>query len=198
MRFIPIAGTGGYKDTWVREDSEFGRMMLAAGCQSIRTGDRSFRWSGALDGIEGDNAEWESFADSLFWFMRELPLEDRNVVAHSHAGQIVLILAARGFQFRSVTTVGTPCRDDIPLKLAEDNILFHQHIYDLKLDLMGWLGQFGEGFKDLRKARSFGDPRVLNIPVAGISHSKVLRDREHVGKWITLGWLQNMVRGGRA
>lgn len=193
MNYIPIAGTGGYRDTWVREDSEFGRMMTAAGCLSLRVGDRNFRWSGALDGIDSSNNDWEAYADALFYFSRQFAYEDLNYVAHSHAGQIVLLLAASGFKIRTLTTVGTPIRPEIPLAKAEDAIGFHQHICDKSFDLMGFLGGFRFGRFDLFRARQFPDPRVRNITVEGISHSKILVDRHYVTRWITEGWLANMI-----
>jgi hypothetical protein len=193
MRYIPVAGTGGWQATWIHEDSDFGRMMTAAGCASVRTGNRLFRWDGAIDGIDGDNATWESYAEALFYFSRDLRYEDLNYICHSHAGQIALLLAASGFKLRSLTTVGTPIRPEIDLAKAEDNIGFHQHIIDDRFDVIGFLGSWRLGRFDLLRKRSMPDPRVRNIPVRGISHSKVLTEREHISKWITEGWLSSMV-----
>ncbi len=193
MNYIPIAGTNGWRDTWVREDSDFGRMMIASGCKSLRVGDRSFRWSGALDGIDSDNREWEAFADSLYFFARQFAYEDLNFIAHSHAGQIVLLLAATGFKIRTLTTVGTPIRPEIQLAKAEDSIGYHQHIFDTRFDLWGFLGGFRLWRFDLLRSRSMPDPRVKNISVEGISHSRILTERQQIGKWVTEGWLSSMI-----
>lgn len=194
MNLIPVAGTGGYRAEWVNPGSPWGRMMTAAGHTSVRVGGRVYRWDGDLDGIDGDNSTWEAFADALFFYSRDLPFIDRNYVLHSHAGNIGLILAQSGFQIRSMTTVGTPIRRELDFAKAEDNIGFHQHIFDEQFDLMGMLGSWRLGHLfDLCRARSMPDPRVKNISVKGISHSKILNEPQHVTKWVTEGWFANMV-----
>lgn len=190
MKYLPIAGTNGWRDTWTRADSDFGRMMTAEGFELLFAGDRPFRWSTALDGLFGDDREWAAGADALFYFLRTVPVNDRNLVAHSHGGQLALLLAASGFPIRTLTTVGTPPRDDMPLAAAEHAIGFHQHIYDLKRDFMGWLGQVGD--HDLRTERALPSAHVKNIPVADISHSKILRDPKYIPLWKTEGWLNNL------
>jgi hypothetical protein len=192
VKYLPIAGTNGWRDAWTREDSDFGRLMRAEGFELLRAGERPFRWSTALDGLLGEDRQWEAGADALYYFLRTVPLADRNLIAHSHGGQLPIILAAAGFLIRSLTTVGTPCRDDVPVAAAEHFIQFHQHIYDLRRDLWGWLGQVGD--HELRHARTFPDPRVKNIGVADISHAKVLRDPTYIALWKTQGWLENVRR----
>jgi hypothetical protein len=194
MNYVPIAGTWdwGNRDNWTQATSPFGKMMTAEGFELLHCGDRPFRWATALDGWFGDDREWEAAADALYFFLRFVPLEDRNLIAHSHGGQLVSFLCASGFPIRSLTTIGTPVRDDVPWKVAEAVIGFHQHIYDLKRDLIGWLGQVGD--HELRMERTFPDNRVKNIGVADISHSKVLRDPKFIPLWQSRGWLQN-IRG---
>jgi hypothetical protein len=194
VKYIPIAGTHGWgRDTWMKADSDFGRMMTAEGFELLRCGDRPFRWSTALDGLFGDDREWEAASDALYFFLRFVPIEDRNIIAHSHGGQLPLLVAASGFPIRSLTTIGTPVRDDIPVAAAEGFIGFHQHIYDTKRDLMGWLGQVGD--YQLRTERTFPDRRVKNIGVADIRHSKVLRDPQYIPLWQSRGWLDNIRAG---
>jgi hypothetical protein len=190
VKYIPVAGTDGWRDGWVTADSTFGQMMTAEGFELLRCGDRPFRWSTALDGLFGDDREWEAAADALYFFLWTTPYADRNILAHSHAGQVCAFLAASRFPLRSLTTIGTPVRDDVPWAKAEEYIGFHQHIYDLKRDLIGWLGQVGD--HELRMERTFPDNRVKNIGVQDIRHSKVLRDPKYIPLWQTQGWLQNI------
>lgn len=207
MRYAAMAGTGGYQDEWVLPGSPFGKMMSAAGHELITIGGRGFGWDGVLDGWDPRHPTWESMASAAGWFLNGIRYEDLNLIAHSHAGNGVLILAARGFRIRSLTTVGTPCRSDVPLELAEDFIGFHQHIYDVKCDFWGWAGQLGENVAalgrhdwkklDLLRDRRFSDPRVLNIPRSDVRHHKVLTDELYIKDWIAAGWLANMVRGRR-
>jgi hypothetical protein len=193
MKYLAIAGTNGWRDNWTHDDSPFGTMMAAEGFESLLCDGRRFRWSTALDGLLGDDREWEAAADALYYFLRLVPLEDRNLIAHSHGGQLPLILAASGFPLRSLTTVGTPPRADVPVTLAQAHIGLHQHIYDMRRDWMGWLGQIGE--RELRFDRTYRDPKVLNLGVDRISHSKVLRDPEFIPLWPLRGWLANIRRG---
>ncbi len=190
MKYLPIAGTDGWNDAWVKAKSDFGQMMAAEGFELLLAGDRPFRWSTALDGLFGDDRQWAAGADALYYFLRFVPLEDRNLICHSHGGQLPAFVCASAFPIRSLTTVGTPVRDDVPWSAAEGFIGFHQHLYDLKRDLWGWLGQVGD--HDLRTERTFPDNRVKNIGVADISHSKVLRDPKCIPLWQSQGWLQNI------
>lgn len=193
MNYTLVAGTGGYRAPWVKEDSDFCRMMTSADFHSLLVGGRHYGWSGRFDGADGDNSEWESFAQSLYFYARDLAYVDLNFFGHSHGGNIILLLAASGFRIRSLTTIGTPIRPEINLAKAEDNIGFHQHIMDDRFDAWGFLGGWRLGRFDLLRKRSMPDPRVLNIPVHGISHTKVLTDPKHISKWITEGWLANIV-----
>lgn len=192
LRYIPVAGTHGWFDAWTTADSPFGLMMTAEGFNVSRAGERAYRWSGAIDGLLGDDRDWEAAADSLYYFSRDLAYADLNFIAHSHGGQLVLLLAASGFPIRTLTTVGTPPREGAQFARAEQFIGFHQHIYDLKRDFWGWLGQVGP--KQLRMERAYADPRVTNIGIANISHAKVLRDPKHIPLWQTKGWLEAIRR----
>lgn len=196
MKYVPIAGTGGFRAAWIRETDPFGTMMTSQGFESARVGARGFRWSGALDGIDSDNCEWETFADALALFLDRLDYADRNLICHSHAGNIALILAAREYPIRTLTTVGTPIRErDLPCVTAERFIRFHQHIYSTKLDVWGWLGR-ALGDHSLVADRAYSSHKVKNIPVHHIGHSKVLTDPAYIGMWITEGWLDNIRSGG--
>lgn len=190
MKYLPIAGTNAWRDKWTRADSPFGLMMKAEGFEPLLAGGRQFRWSTGLDGLFGDDREWEAASDAAYFFLRDSAYEDRNLIAHSHGGQVALILAASGFHIRTLTTVGTPPRENIPVAAAEENIGFHQHIYDVHRDLWGWLGQVGA--KQLHFERSFANAHVVNFPVAGISHSTLLRDPKRFHYWKDNGWLENI------
>lgn len=190
MKYVALAGTHAWGDSWIHADSDFGRMMTAEGFELLTMGGRAFRWSTALDGLLGADQDWEAAADALYFFLCRTPFEHRNVIAHSHSGQIALFLAASGLKLRTLTTVGTPVRDDVPVQRAERYITLHQHIYDLHRDWWGWLGKFGD--HELSLSRAFQDPHVLNLPVANIRHAKILRDPEHVALWKTQGWLWNI------
>lgn len=194
-RYIPIAGTGAYADPWYCDDrSPWARMMTGAGFAPVRAVDgRPFRWSTDIDGLKfwARHSQWEAGADALVYFCEYLPYEDRNVIAHSHGGQVALLAASSGFEFRTLTTVGTPVRNDVPAALAAGHIGFWQHIYDKDFDKTGWMGGWFDG--RWSSDRTFKDIEAVHrLPLGGISHSKVLREERHVEKWLTEGWAENI------
>lgn len=188
-RYLPIAGTWAWNDAWcMRDDSPFALMMAREGFAPLRAQDgRRFRWSTALDGLFGDDRHWLAGTDALYYFLQTVPLEHRNFIAHSHGGQLPLHLASQGVQIRSLITVGTPKRADVDSEAAAKNIGTWLHIYDLKRDWIQWLGQVGD--KQLNAERSFRIPRVVNHPLTGIGHSKILRDERFLHYWTANGWL---------
>jgi pimeloyl-ACP methyl ester carboxylesterase len=194
-RYIPIAGTGAYSDPWYCDDnSMFARMMRGAGFAVVRAVDgRPFRWSTDIDGLKfwARRSQWEAGADALVYFMEYLPVDDRNVIAHSHGGQLALLAAASGLQLRTLTTIGTPVRNDVPSREAAKNIGFWQHIYDKEFDRVGWMGAWFDG--RWSADRTFKDVEgVHRLPLSGIDHSKVLHEDEHISKWLTEGWAENI------
>lgn len=188
MKYAALAGTNGWRDAWTQPDSDFGRMMTGQGFSVLTKRGRMYRWSTLLEGLFGDNRVWDSATDALEFFLDDVPYADRNLIGHSHGGQPCIKLAARGFPIRSLTTVGTPVRDDIPAAQAAEYIGYWQHIYDDCFDAWGWFGQFGDGHV-IHGTRRFDVSGVVNRPVRGISHSLVLRDKGHLYHWTDDGWL---------
>lgn len=123
-----------------------------------------------------------------------MPFADRNVIAHSHGGQVALFCAARGVPIRTLTTVGTPVRHDVPAAAARKRVLFWQHIYDKHCDWVQKLGQLADG--KVSTERRFRLSGVQNHGLAGISHSKVLRDERYLHYWRVNGWLANVRTAG--
>ena len=192
-RYVAIAGTHGFRDAWATEDdSDFAQQMHDHGYHMIRTMDGdAFQWSGDLNGLL-HNTDWEAGALALGYFVAQLKYQDRNFIAHSHGGQVALIHAARGHKIRTLTTVGTPPRADVPAAKARPNIGFWQHIYDAKVDWMGWLGQIGEHNLDFSRKMTYADK---NISVKDISHSKILRDKAYIPLWFSEGWAAAFTTG---
>ena len=201
-RYVPIAGTHGFRDAWCMENtSPFARMMTDNHFAKILTSTgRPFRWSTDLNGLfvnwkfwDRRNSDWEAGADALFYFLDQVPYRDRNVIAHSHGGQVAIIAAAWGLQLRTLTTVSTPVRADVPAAAAARNIGMWQHIYDRRWDAIGLAGQAGDLALDGGRAFNNLDS-VLNRPLASVSHSKVLRDERFVDLWTANGYLEAIRR----
>ena len=177
------------------DSSAFALMMAQEGFLKITMGGRPFRWSTLLDGLVGENLTWEAGADALCYFLDRVPIYDRNLIAHSHGGNVALMALASGLQVNTLTTVGTPRRHDVDYLTASRRVSFWQHIYDRKIDWIAWLGMWGDRSVDLD--RGFHDvPGCLNLPIDGISHSKVLRDASSLHYWHDNGWLSNIRAAG--
>lgn len=196
-RYVPVAGTWAFKDGWCTDDnSPFAQTFAERGFSAVRARDgRPFRWTTNLAGLVPgrDERDWQAGADALYYFCEHLPYEDLNIIAHSHGGQVALFMAASGVKIRTLTTVGTPPRADVPAAAALANIGYWQHIFDLKTDWMGWLGQIGEGIKERR--RSFRLAGMRDIPLRSIGHSSILRDPKHIPYWVSEGWLVDIQKG---
>lgn len=151
-----------------------------------------FLWSGGLDGVPFDRGrDWDGGAAALSYYLEPIPYADRRLVAHSHGGAVALRAAARGTTLRSLVTVGTPVRKDIReagrLALERGAIGTWLHIHDARWD---WLQRAGMLFDGrLWGATAFELPGMVDCPVPGIGHSKVLCDARAIRLWQSEGWL---------
>lgn len=206
-RFISVLGTHGWPDDPSREwwwpgdahtaPSPLCQFLAGHGILPARP-DRPMKWSGDVDGIPGSGKDWEAGAESLTYYAECLPYELRNVIAHSHGGQVALLAAADGLKLRSLIMVGTPVRKDIEkfiAPLAVRNIGRVLHITDAQWDAWGLLG----GLFDFRLSfrRHFLVPGIVSEKVKGIGHAEILRDQKRFALWEQHGWL-DVLRGAGA
>jgi pimeloyl-ACP methyl ester carboxylesterase len=198
--YLPITGTWAKNDRWAwSTSSDFAQMMNRAKCFPLcdEAGTVLGAWSSRLAGLWWQGIEeWQQEADRLAPLVERMPYRHRNLIAHSHGGQVALLIAARGVELRTLTTVGTPVRSDIPLERAKHFTGLWQHIYDERIDWMATarrLGGLGDGKISLE--RRFRIEGVRNYPVEGIGHSKVLRDPKHYPLWERYGWIEAIRKG---
>jgi len=178
MRYVVVGGSFEfYHDWYLSADSLFNTMMRA---QGFELGPR-FRWNGGITAID-----FEAASEALGCAVKELPYDDRNFVCYSNGGRAALFLAADGFDIRTLTTVGTPYRLDVPVDRAEDHIGYHQHIYDER-DPVRWLGEI-DFFVSLD--RRFH--RARNYNLRDIGHGRVFFEQRYIGFWEQMGWLAAM------
>ncbi len=179
----------------------FGRMMALTGFEPIRDiHGIPFRWNTHLNGLWWDRLrDWRQGATQLGLFLEQVPVIDRNVIAHSHGGQLPLFLAASGFRLNSLTTVSTPRHHRVPAEDALPYIGYWQHIHDVRFDfiqsLRPRLGQVGDWV--ISTERRFLLPGVQNHGERGIRHSRVLETGPEIELWIQRGWLDAIKRAGR-
>lgn len=202
-RYVAILGTNGWPSEpaqqhaeWWYPTSPFGRYLKSLDLLPARE-DKPFVWSGDLEGIPilASGKDWEAGAESLGYYLDALPFEDRNLIAHSHGGQVALIAAANGVQMRSLIMVATPVRKDIERHIAPaavKNIGVCRHLYDPKWDTIGLLGAAFDFRLSMR--RKFQVAGIVAEGVPGMSHSNVLRDPALFPLWQSRGWL-DLLRG---
>lgn len=220
---LPIAGTEGWGDPWWQDGSPWLLALQNAHCRPLRQetlrGLRPFRWDTDVDGLdpvaslgnivrgllnrrkaEVVHRDWQAGGEACGTFLRDVPYRNRNVIAHSHGGQVA-IYAGLDRSIRTLVTVGTPVRGDMQdvYEEARKNIGYHLHICDDTFDLWGTLGQLFDG--DVRIERTF--PKAwahgpdLTLTLQGIGHGKVLRDPKEITRWVDQGWL-DLLRLGQA
>lgn len=142
MPVILVGGTWSNKqkdilaEEWWKPGSKFYYQTVKHGYKVY-----SFAWTTNLEGVLGKNEEWDSASER---FSRIVP-ENAIIVAHSHGGQIPILAAAKGFKVKSLVTVATPVRGDMPYKEASKNIAFWSHIYGNYKDYMQILGSLMVG-----------------------------------------------------
>lgn len=185
FRYLCLAGTFGRYHDWAHNmDSPFQQAVQKLGGEPIRQSDGSlYSWSGKLNGLLWTGIkDWEQEADVVAQLLATVPYEDRIVFAHSHGGQIPIILTANGFRLRTLTTIATPYRPNLHPTESARNIGFWQHVYDPEKDStatahrrllqrfgLGGLG--GGGWFE----RRFMIPGVLNVGIPGARHSGVFQ-----------------------
>lgn len=175
MTYTLIAGSFEYHHTWYQDPcAPFNVLMRSSGF----TMGPVFRWNGGTTRVD-----FFAAADALRCHLKDTDERDRNVIAYSHGGQPALILASEGFQLRTLSTVGTPCRGDVNVDAAEDHIQYHQAIYDA-VDPVRWAGEW-----DWMAARAYF-PRARHYNLRDIGHGKVLLDPQYIPFWTQMGWIE--------
>jgi len=156
-----------------------------------------FRWSGDLTGLarllpwnwfsSPESRDWQAGAQALRYLLEPrgcpVPFSQRNVIAHSHGGQVALLAAASGLRIRRLVTVSTPVRADMvnTIVKARPNIERWLHIYDPTLkDRMQVLGELGDGRLGWKRSFPAAD---VNVSVAGAGHSGMLTQPEWFPQW---------------
>lgn len=186
-----VAGTWGLRGGWWKDGSpfwDFMRLHEIEPCVLRFDGEgdaKHFEWETALGnsykfwtwGKDYRRRNWLYAGEALSWFLDSLPLSDRNVIAHSHGGQVATACAARGVRLNRLLTVATPNRADMTdlYEQAAERIGRWHHVYDKDMDHVAWWGQFADGQVDPCRNRGIAQAHQ-NIALAGIGHSGLLND----------------------
>jgi hypothetical protein len=204
ITFIPIPGTDAWDEDennyqWYERGSSFVRYMATQNLVLHAVG--HLPWSTSLDGIptRRNHIIWKGAAKHLLCHLERVPLKERNIVAHSHGGNVVFHATAYGLQINNLITVGTPVRSDMEPFILKGlgNIGYWHHICDSKTDKVSIWGALFDG--KLRMKHTF-DLCDSQDDIAGIGHSKILNDQNCIEYWSTdrRGWASILALGSGA
>jgi hypothetical protein len=182
---VLVHGTG--RGTWAEPDRPFRALLHDAGLRVIEP---PFEWSGDLSGIPSftgtqKHSDWRAGGFALALYLRSLPYEDRNVIAHSHGGQCAAYAAARWGRLapiRRLVTVSTPVRSDMePVWTdAKPSVGFWLHVASKETD---WTARFGQLFDGHIGWKSRQKQANVNAIIPKFGHSHGLMDPELVQGW---------------
>lgn len=204
--YIPVQGTHGWDDNpnsfaWWENNSAFSQYLKTLGLIHIND-EFPFEWSTQLDGIlsmdQTKHIVWKAAGKALSYYVgrqfpKGLPYDKRNLIAHSHGGQVVFYACADGLEIRNLITVGTPVRGDMEAVVfkARKNIKNWLHICDSKNDLVAIAGTLFDGRLRIQHTFNLAD-RNDNCSDQKISHSLILNDPSKFGLWETQDWARHL------
>jgi pimeloyl-ACP methyl ester carboxylesterase len=198
-RVALVGGTWAYDgrvpdDEWYAPGSAFVRAVLAPHGIEPLWPDDPFVWDGEADGVgwwgrERKHLVWQAAAANLVYRLKALPLEQRNLIAHSHGGQVALY-AASVLPLNRLITVTTPVRGDMvhTIAVARANIGAWWHLYSTGFlrDKMQWFGEFFDGVWNIPPKRTF-DAANQNVACKDVGHSGLLCEAKYYDQWTTTG-----------
>jgi hypothetical protein len=201
VTYFPIGGTDSWDEDennfqWWERGSEFNRHMATQGL--VLHARTPFEWSTCLDGIptRKNHVIWKGAAKHLICFLERVPLQERNIIAHSHAGNVVFYAMSYGLKINNLVTVGTPVRSDMEAVILRGigNCDYWHHIYDSSTDLTSVLGALFDGKLRVRHHFDLADSQDN---VKGIGHSRILNDYKAIRLWNAeeRGWASILAMG---
>jgi pimeloyl-ACP methyl ester carboxylesterase len=184
-RLVLVEGTWG--GAWARPGTPFREFLHNHGVDVLA---RTQFWSGDVSGVPSlwasqKHSDWKAGAIALALYLDRLPYECRNVIAHSHGGNVALYAAAReGIALRRLITVCTPERGDMQdvAKQARDRITYWAAVGSLDGTVDWWrrLGQLFDGEMGWQYLQPHAD---INHRLHDIGHSKLLTDARKFSLW---------------
>lgn len=212
--YIPIPGTHGDNGEptglWWQSGSPFARFMYRAGLCHLNE-DRPFTWSTDLNGhrvwrrflgLRDPHRDWIACGYALSYYLWPaqqqedyVDIAERNIVAHSHAGQGVFYACALGgLRINRLITIGTPVRRDMRhiVRRARPNIGQWLHIRS-ESDTTAIWGGIGDGAFGAQ--RTFWGEEDWTDIVPDIGHSGVLHDENLFHYWQARAWIEFLKNG---
>lgn len=199
IKFIPVQGTWGWggdrdkHEQWWKPGSPWVKFMQEHDFELFDPKD-PFVWSSDADGTifetltgRWNHADWEAGGHALAWYLKDVPYQDRNLIAHSHGGQVAAY-AATLIPVYHLLTVATPSRKDMAsvYTMARQNIGQWTHIYSDMSDLWQVAGSLFDGRFGVHRKIEAAD---LNIMVPHVGHANMLRDPRYFQQLVDAGVL---------
>jgi hypothetical protein len=192
-RWVGVPGTWSARDTspWWSRDSAFAHYIKKLGIFPLRADD-PYVWSTDLNGklfnIFGSapHSDWSAAGAALSYYLRDVPLHQRNLIAHSHGLQAVLYACGKyGVALNTLTSVSSPVRKDM-MDMAERSrplIGYWTHVHSDHSDRTQWLGTLFDGAFGIVRAHPLAD---LNVKIPQVGHSDILNKSQHFSHWDSL------------
>lgn len=177
VQIILVPGTwanerGAPKDEWWKPGSPFWSECVNQGKTPT-----SFPWDTDLEGVIGLNDHWIRAGSRLC----KIAANGCVIVAHSHGGQVAVYAAAMGLKIKTLITLATPVRPDVPYDKARVNIDRWVHCYGDYEDYVQILGELMLfRFWKLRRSMPLAN---YNLQFSG-DHSSL----HYVTTWNKMGW----------
>ena len=165
ITYVAVGGTSsahdnGWWDTRV-VSNPFIQFMDGINIIPLKNESEPFEWSTDLDGVHPisyimgsskRHSDWVAGGVALKYYLENSPLEDRNIISHSHGRQVVLYAASKGLKINNYIDISGPIRNDMVSieKEARHYIKSMTHVYS-KYDYMQFLGSLFDlhlGFVD--------------------------------------------------
>lgn len=208
-RYVPVQGTDSWVNVpvagsakvpaaqWWQNGSVFNTRLAAQGVELLCPDD-PFQWDSNLSGTfftHTDRREWQAAGLALrqYFDRANVPLCDRNVVAHSHGLQVVMYACAFGLKLRNLVTVCGPVRADMTqvTKLARTRIGYWLAISDPG-DPIQAAGELFDG--PLHRPVALNPYADVNDSVPGITHTGPVYAESVLPLWASRGWAAALTR----
>jgi hypothetical protein len=201
VTYIPIPGTDAWDEDennyqWYERGSRFVNHMATQNLVLHACG--FLEWSTSLDGIptRKNHLIWKGAAKHLMCHLERVPLAERNLIAHSHGGNVVFHALSYGLRINNLITVGTPVRSDMEPYILKGigNVEYWHHIYDSSTDMISIMGAWFDGKFRVRHNFDLADS---SDNIKGIGHSKVLNEPPAINLWShdQKGWASILAHG---
>lgn len=184
---------------WWQAHSPFVEFMATEGFVYTLVAGEPFIWHTALEGIDwlryfGKKAKhtaWRAAAHNLKQYLRDVPVQDRNILAHSHGGNVVAYACAGGLEINNLITLSTPIRGDMRAvyTAAAIHINHWTHVHSDRSDWMQLLGGLFDGQFGVHRGCPQADH---NISIAKVGHSKIVKDPAFFRVWKEQQLLQHL------